>query len=62
MMKVMCVDNYAPETDITYMNYNDLGLLNRNIKKSNNGLYLLIGGGYGEYGRQCHGKSDYKAI
>lgn len=29
-----------------------LGILNRNVLKSDNGLYLLIGGGYGEYGRQ----------
>lgn len=29
-----------------------IGLFNKNIGKNYNGLYLLIGGGYGEYGRQ----------
>ncbi len=31
MLKVMCVDNYAPETDFVYINYNDMGLINRNF-------------------------------
>ena len=29
-----------------------IGLFNKNIRRTNNGLYLLVGGGYGEYGRQ----------
>lgn len=28
------------------------GILHKNIRKHNYGLYLLVGGGYGEYGRQ----------
>lgn len=31
MLKIMCVDNYDPETDFVYIDFNDMGLINRNF-------------------------------
>lgn len=34
MLKIMCLDNYNPDTDFCYINFNDMGLLNRNFQVS----------------------------